>query len=252
MTAVTAARTAGEDGGPPVGRVIAPRRGLPGGRAVLGGLLMAVAAVGVLLAYRGSGDTAGQTVVVAAHELRPGQRLASRDVRLVAADLPSASRAMAFPSVDAVIGRVVLGPVAEGELLQRGGLTADDGAAANEIAVTLPRANVAVGRLKPGERVDVYVTRDERTTSVVRGVMVVQIVADADRPVTSERDVEIVVAVDSGEAVAALVHAMRTGEVTIVRSTFSSERAGAPLVHEPAPGPGGADPDDRRGDSSAG
>ncbi|MEO7428486.1 MAG: hypothetical protein ABIY48_03795, partial [Acidimicrobiales bacterium] len=91
----------------------------------------------------------------------------------------------------------------------------------------------AVGRLKQGERVDVYVTYDERTASVVRGAEVVQIGADRDRSLTSDREVTIVVAVPSGDAVAALVHALRTGDVTVVRSTFGQPDDGSPLVYEP-------------------
>jgi len=203
---------------------------------VLGGLLMAIAAVGVVVAYRGSDGGAADTVVVAAHDLRPGQQIEGDDLRLVAVDLPADTLASAFSEPEAIIGRVVLGPVAEGELVQRGAVTSDDGSAANEIAITLPRAQVAVGRLKQGERVDVYVTYDDRTTSVVRGVEVVQIGADGDRSVTSDRDVEVVVAVDSSDAVAALVHALRTGAVTVVRSTFASERADEALVYQPAAG----------------
>lgn len=203
---------------------------------MLGGLLMAVAAVGVFVAYTGSEGGAADTVVVAAHDLRPGQQIEADDLRLVAVDLPADTLAAAFSELEAIIGRVVLGPVAEGELVQRGAITSDNGSAANEIALTLPRAQIAVGRLKQGERVDVYVTYDDRTTSVVRGVEVVQIDADGEGSVTADRDVEVVVAVDSSEAVAALVHALRTGAVTVVRSTFASERADEALAYQPAHG----------------
>jgi Flp pilus assembly protein CpaB len=236
VAAVTATKSAGTQNGAPVRRVITHRPGLPGGRAVLGGLLMAVAAVGVFLAYRGSEGGAANAVVVAAHDLRPGQKIEADDLRLVAVDLPADTLAAAFSEPEAIIGRVVLGPVTEGELVQRGAVTSDDGSAANEIALTLPRAQIAVGRLKQGERVDVYVTYDDRTTSVVRGVEVVQIGAHGERSVTSDRDVELVVAVDSSEAVAALVHALRTGAVTVVRSTFARELADETLVYEPAQG----------------
>lgn len=201
---------------------------------MLGGLLMAVAAVGVFLAYQGSDDRPRDTVVVAARDLRPGQRVEAADLQLAAVALPADTRDAAFSQLESVVGRVLLGPVAAGEMLQRGSLTADRGAAAHEIALTLPRAQIAVGRLKQGERVDVYVTYDERTLSIVRGVEVVEIDAGADRSVTSDREVEVVVAVDSPASVAALVHALRTGQVTVVRSTFASERAGEPLVFEPS------------------
>ena len=61
-----------------------------------------------------------------------------------------------------------------------------------------------------------------------------QIGADDDGSLTSERELTIVVAVPSGDAVAALVHALRTGEVTVVRSTFAAPDDGAPLESEGA------------------
>ncbi len=44
---------------------ISRHRGLPGGRAVLGGVLMAVAVVGVFLAYEQAGQAPDDAIVVA-------------------------------------------------------------------------------------------------------------------------------------------------------------------------------------------
>jgi hypothetical protein len=126
---------------------------------------------------------------------------------------------------------VVLGPVASGEVVQASAVT--DGAGArdvHEVALTLPRGQIAVGRLKQGERVDVFATSDDRTTSVVRGAAVVQIEADPSGSLTSSREVTLVVAVPSGDAVAAVVHALRSADVTVVRSTFTDGSREDPLV----------------------
>jgi len=66
---------------------------------------------------------------------------------------------------------------------------------------------------------------------VVRGAAVVQIEADDDGSLTSSREVTLVVAVPSGEAVAAVVHALRTGDVTVVRSTFADTSSEDPLTY---------------------
>ncbi len=97
--------------------------------------------------------------------------------------------------------------------------------------MALPRDQIAVGRLKQGERVDVFVTYDAQTRTVVRGAEVVQIGAEDDGSLTSDREVTLVVAVASGDDVAALVHALRTGEVTVVRSTLAADGDGRPLEH---------------------
>ena len=92
-----------------------------------------------------------------------------------------------------------------------------------------------MGRLKEGERVDVFATTEDRTTSVVRGAAVVQIEADDSGSLTSSREVTLVVAVPSGDAVAAVVHALRTGDVTVVRSTFAEPTTDEPLSFDGAP-----------------
>ena len=204
--------------------------GLPGGRAVVGGVLMALAAIGVYLAYDRAAARPTDPVVVADRDIRLGQVLEPDDLRTIEADLPDPVADRAFRSISSLTGRVALGPIADGEVVQAAAVT--DGPAPpdhQEVAITLPRGPIAVGRLKEGERVDVFVTRDERTTSVVRGAAVVQISAD-DGSLTSTRDVTLVVAIPTSDAVAALVHALRTGDVTVVRSTFSDATAEDPLV----------------------
>ena len=206
-------------------------RGLPGGRAVIGGVLMALAAVGVYLAYDQASAGSSDPVVVAARDLQVGQVLELGDVRTIEADLPAPAADGAFSSPDAVVGRVVLGPIAGGELVQAAAVT--EGRArpdVHEVALRLPRVQVAVGRLKEGERVDVFATYDHRTSSVVRGAEVVQIEADDTDSLTSSREITLVVAVPSGDAVAAVVHALRTGDVTVVRSTFTDATTEEPLT----------------------
>jgi Flp pilus assembly protein CpaB len=184
---------------------------------------MAVAALGVYLAYTGAADGPTDRVVVARHGIRIGEVIEPDDLRVADATMPARGDGY-FDDVGAVVGRVALGPIGAGELVQAASVTADrSDVAGHEIALTLPREQVAVGRLRQGERVDVFVTLDDRTTSVVRGARVVQIDAGGEGSLTSEREVSIVVATESAEAVAGLVHALRTGDVTVVRSTFATE-----------------------------
>lgn len=224
-------------------RIIERRQGLPGGRAAVGGLLIALSAIGVFLAYERASEGPTQQVVVAARPLRAGEMIESDDLRVIAADLPSATRRTAFESPETLVGRIALGPIGVSEILQRG-LVSDEspGRLAHEIAITLPRDQIAVGRLKQGDRVDVFVTYDERTTSVVRGAEVVQIGSGDDGSLTSERELSVVIAVASGDDVASLVHALRTGEVTVVRSTFAQAQGSEPLEFDSSAGaPTGGD-----------
>lgn len=231
VAVVTGARPTKWDAGET--RVIERRHGLPGGRAVLGGLLISVAAVGVFVAYSGASQDPAGHLVVAAHDIRIGDEIEPGDLRLVSADLPRGTAAASFDSIAMLIGRVTLAPIGEGEIVQASAVTSHRATSAvHEVAVTLPRKQLAVGRLKQGERVDVFVTYDERTTSVVRGAQVVDIAGTDDRSLTSDREISIIIAVPSGDLVAALVHALRTGDVTVVRSTFADVGAEEPLVFE--------------------
>lgn len=228
-TPVAERRSPPERAAVPPRRVIRRRSGLPGIRAVVGGLLMALAAIGVFLAYADASRGPGDSIVITRHAIRVGEVLEATDLRVVTGELPTAADG-SFDDIATVVGRVALGPIDEGEMVQAGSVTDDRASApAHEVALTLPREQVAVGRLKQGERVDVFVTRDDRTRSVVRGVQVVQITSAGDGSLTSDREISIVVAAPSGDAAAALVHALRTGDVTVVRSTFAEFEDGRAL-----------------------
>ncbi|MFP5255654.1 MAG: SAF domain-containing protein [Acidimicrobiia bacterium] len=200
-------------------------------RSLLGALLVTASGVGLFVAASGD-DRGGHEVVVASTDLRPGQVIDPEDLDLVRAELPGSIDV--FANADDLVGRVVLGPIGTGELVQAAAVSQDRPLVERqrEVAVTLPRDQVAVGRLRVGDRVDLFVTGDVRTTVVVQGAPVVHLVADDGSGLSAGRDVRLVVALEQDAAVAALVHALRTGEVTVVRSTFAAERSTA-LSHPP-------------------
>lgn len=210
-------------------------------RTLSGALLVALSGLGLFVAASDDGDD-GTPVVLAAHDLRPGERLDADDLSIARGSLPPSVET--FADVEALSGRVVLGPVGAGQVVPPAAVTPDrsQGTDTREVALSLPGAQVAVGRLGVGDRVDVFVTSEERTTSVVRGALVVH-VADDGEGLAAGREVRIVVAVEDDASVAALVHALRTGEVTVVRSTFASEQR-TPVVHPPA---AGLEPEDADG-----
>ena len=101
-------------------RTIRRRRTLPGSRAVVGGLLVAVAAVGTYAVATGAGGDAGTAYLAAAQDLPAGHRIERTDLGTVDADLPLATRARVFTDPDSLVGSVTLGPMHEGELVQSG------------------------------------------------------------------------------------------------------------------------------------
>ncbi|CAN5158982.1 hypothetical protein BH18ACT4_BH18ACT4_14360 [soil metagenome] len=106
------------DGAAPVRRSVASRRALPSGRAVAGGLLVAVAAVGIFSAYRGAADDPSASFLVARSDLEIGTTLSTSDLELRPVDLPPALAARAYTDVDDLVGGVTVAPLANGDLIQ--------------------------------------------------------------------------------------------------------------------------------------
>ncbi len=197
---------------------------------------MALAAVGTFVAYTSATADTGRPVAVARRALEPGSPIRPGDVEVVTMDVPASVASRSFDAVDALVGRVALGPVAKGEVLQRGGVTdAVSTEAAHEVSFAIPRANAVDGRLRSGDLVDVFVTYDERTTSVVRRVQV-RSTGEADGgSITSDREITLTLAIPNEDQVVALVHAIQAGDITVVRSTFAAEGDDAELSYEQAP-----------------
>jgi hypothetical protein len=195
---------------------------------------MALAAVGVFTAVAGAGSGPGDHVVVAARPIRVGEQIELRHLRVEQAELPDGLRDHTVDDPDVLVGRVAIAPIGEGELIQASAVTVSASASpTHEVALTLPRAQVAVGRLRQGERVDVYGTDEDRTWSVAAGAEVVQIDLGDDGSLTSGRELTVVVALPTADAVAAVVDALRRADVTVVRSTFAGQREAPAVEHRP-------------------
>jgi Flp pilus assembly protein CpaB len=201
-------------------RSVGPRPGLPGARAIVGGLLIAVAGVCTFVAWQQATGTAGRTYAVAARPIHPGESLTADDVRFEPIELPAGLSAAAFMDGPAIEGRVALGPVAEGELVQRGQVS--DAAAARpvaELSFSIARDRAVDGRLRSGDLVDVFVTDDERTSAVAEGMQIVDLGERDDSSFSTTGELTITVAITDPSLREALIQAVREGEVTLVRST---------------------------------
>ena len=232
LTRPTADRTPSPNGdASATPRTIRPRRTLPGSRAVVGGLLVAVAAVGTYAVATGAGHTSGAAYLAAAQDLPAGHRIERSDLGTVDADLPAATRARVFTDADSLVGAVTLGPVQEGELVQSGAvMRRARGAVRPELSFPLEEEWAVGGDLRPGEHVDLYATYDTEGEPVTRLV-----VADAEvRAVEgsgsggldADETVVLTLAVqDRGEVLAA-TNAVRGGDVNVVRTTGTADDGG--------------------------
>ena len=150
--------------------VLRAKRRLPTGRAVLGGLLVTLAVLGVLFANRLGDDATFQDVVVAREDLAPGtvlepQHLAQITIRLA----EDATWVESDP--EALYGSVLLGPVARLEFIQRSNVATGtpeqvpSGLAEVSIEIEPGRAPAS---LSPGELVSVLATFDDNQPATTR------------------------------------------------------------------------------------
>ena len=240
----------GVPGPAPSPRRIRPPRSLPGGRAVVGALLVAAAAVATFAAYLDATAAPTGRYVVATATIEPGTRLRSLgDVGerfgTVALELSSEVAARAIPAsdVDALVGRSLVAPLQPGDLLTWTQLAEDSGVdEAQTLSFALPRNAAVAGLLQPGERIDVLATfgsgDSAYTAYVVRGVPLLRVAAADGGPLGDSPEVTLTVAVSALREVQALGHAVNTAEVFVTRSTAR------PGVEDRAPGAFRATPEE--------
>ncbi len=203
-------------------RRVQRRVGLPSGRAVAGGLLMALAAVGTFLAYTHATAEDTVEVLIATHDMRAGMLVTAADVERVPVQLPSEVRGL-FGSVEAAVGRRIVAPVDAGEFLQASATivpTTDDESL--ELAVAVP-ATRAVGHLVPGERVDVFSTWDGAVTELIAVDARVLEVSDGGGSLGGGELVTVRLAVSDFDQIEALVHAQAAGDITMIRAAIGTE-----------------------------
>jgi Flp pilus assembly protein CpaB len=223
------------DGQEPTGRTVRRRRGLPGSRAVVGGLLVAAAAVGMFAAASRSAGGPTHSYVVARQELPAGTRLQPSDLELVPMELAPAVRGRAFDSSQPLVGATLVSPLGAGELVQSSAVVARKGdTASRELSFTVDRGRMGAG-IKQGERADLLATygtgNDAFTIVVVRQALLVAI----DRPRTASGESgpsTVTVAVDDAGDALALAHALQLGKITLVRATGAPPLPGVPPTYK--------------------
>jgi Flp pilus assembly protein CpaB len=206
----------------PVIAVIKRRRPLPGGRAVVGALLVAVAAVGTFAAASGATADSRKPYLVARGDLAPGHRLVRADLAVGRMDLPGYVHAFRPSEADGLVGSLVVGPVARGELLPRSALRSGTPGVAGgrQISFPIDPARAVGGELQAGEFVDVLATyggaQDGYTLVVVRAA---RVLSARDRGGLAGADsLVLTLEVPTAEASMAVAHGLDAGHLTVVRS----------------------------------
>lgn len=205
----------------PLGR----RPALPGGRAVVGGLLVTLAALGTFVAYTSASTGPTATVVVAEQAFAAGETIGPDDLRSVPADLPGAVQDTFFASSADLDGAVVLAPVDRDQPIPRSAVSVGprDEVRTRDLSFSIERDRALNGRIAPGERIDLvatYGSGDDATTEVVaRGVRVVDLDTPAGAGAGASAKVTITVALDDEAGVLRATNALEVAKVTLIRST---------------------------------
>ncbi len=228
--------TAREPGSRPLRR----RRHIPGPRALVGGLLVATAAVGLFAAYSGASARHLRQYVIARHPLIVGSRIHAEDLESVPLDLAGAQvESNAFTDATALVGSLVVAPVRAGELVQAGDvLSGRDSAPERQLSFAIDPARAVGGSLEVGDRVDViatFGTGSGATTTLVGTGLRVLARSDGGSGITSSSGATEVVtlALSEGDDPLPLVQAVNSGQLLLVRSTGAG-----PLVQtDPYTGP---------------
>ena len=201
-----------------VAGVVASRGRRPSGRAVAGGLLVAIAAVGAFVIATPRPHAAVR-YVVSAHSVEPGTRLTTADLTTVPVDLPPEQAALAFTEPSTLVGATSLGPLASGQLVQAPAL-ADAPLSPFEVSLSIDADRALDGHLVSGEHVAVLATYGSGPDAVTLTVASTALVERLSRPTglaVGTKDV-VTLGLQAEADVDAVVHAARAGELTLVRT----------------------------------
>jgi len=209
----------------PAARRLQRRAALPAGRAVVGGLLVALAMVAAFVVASGAGDGPTGRVVVVTRPLPIGHQLAADDLHVEPVDVSDALASVTFTDPDDLIGKVTVAPLTTGEIVGRSALVdlGADGAAGHAFSFPVNRERAVNGHLQPGDQIDVLATygtgSTARTLVVARGVQVLDLESAGNASLGSTGKVVVTVSLADADQVLATAHAAEVAALTLVRST---------------------------------
>lgn len=205
-------------------RTIKPRRGLPSGRAVVGALLVTVAAVGSFAAASRSDNGPDDSYLVITRRVDAGTPVRSEYLRLEPMQLSPVAAANALRSTASVEGATAIHDLTAGDLLSVNDFVpaprveGETVGAVHEFALPVPRERIAAATTA-GDRVTVLATlriHDELVTVVAVEDAVV-LGWDTDDGLS--RTGVLTLALEEADTATGLAHMAVDGEITAVRTT---------------------------------
>jgi hypothetical protein len=224
-------------------RVIARRPGLPGGRAVVGALLVVTAGVGTFTLAGQDDDASTGRYPVLVRAVDPGERITPDDVVWRAMALDDEVDIRTFSTPEDLADVVALAPLNRGDLLQHGDVAGlgdpAEGAPPGSIQLSIP---VPVDRTPPGLRrgevvalLATYGSGDGAiTVRAVQSATVLDYDADPDA-IGAHDQGRLTLALADATALMSTAHAAQVAELTVVRTTGSAAELPETYRREDAP-----------------
>lgn len=211
------------------GRAMIAGVSLPTGRAIVGGLLVAVSGLGILAAHRAATLPDRTEWLVVRRPIAAGATIAADDLALAPMTLATGSRSRAVDDPADVIGRIALVPLAPGDLVLRSttATTGDATAPGRRVGLALGAADALGGALEVGDRVDVVSVPppDGASEVIVRGALVSAVDDGSEGGVGAVDDVRLILEVPDEAAAKRVIDAHADAGVTLIAaSTVSLER----------------------------
>jgi Flp pilus assembly protein CpaB len=222
-------------------RVLRRHRSLPGGRAVLGALLVATSIVGMYAAYTTTTGGPDAAYVVAARTIRAGDPLAADDLKRTPIDLPDGLQRRTFTDPAALVGATALAPLEPGELVQASQVIRKQGGArTSEFSFPIEASRIGAS-VQSADRVDVVATygtgTDAYSLVIARDVQLVSVVRGRGTLGGESASVVLTVALRAGADSLALAHATRVAELSIIRTTGALPSRSEPTTYRPSAAP---------------
>ncbi len=194
---------------------------LPPRRAIVGGALVALAALGVFVAHRSASAPVSTRYLVASRDVPAGTVLTEGDLGSVALDLPDDMDVIDADRARELVGRVTKTGLSKLELVSGGDVFAEGRFADSdsvEIALDLPGARALAGLISAGSVVDVLATDTEqgRTQVLAAGVRVSSVGESRAAAIGSSGAVRVVLSVDGTETATQVVDASLRSDLTLV------------------------------------
>ncbi len=201
-------------------RLLLRRKGLPGGRALVGGFLVAGAAVSVFAAYLEVTSGPEQSWVLASRDIVAGQEVRPGDVTVADFDVPPELGARAFVDDSPVVGTIAVAPLSAGDIVLATHIAESQVRGHEEMSLAVEPARAVGGSLKAGDRIDVLATFGgvERAVTVASDILLIE-VDHGDGGLTGSTGLVLTIALEPGDDALAITGALNNGQLQLLRTT---------------------------------